>query len=74
LCGAGVATRQRRRDRPGIAIATIGASLAPPSALVIDSLRQQKGNVTFAARKLGVSRDTLRYRMDEYELNREDYV
>jgi two-component system, NtrC family, response regulator AtoC len=43
-------------------------------ALIIDSLRQQKGNVTLAARKLGVSRDTLRYRMDKYELSREDYV
>jgi DNA-binding NtrC family response regulator len=43
-------------------------------ALIIDSLRQQKGNVTLAARKLGVSRDTLRYRMDKYALNREDYV
>jgi DNA-binding NtrC family response regulator len=30
--------------------------------------------VTLAARKLGVSRDTLRYRMDKYELSREDYV
>jgi DNA-binding NtrC family response regulator len=48
--------------------------LPRPSALIIDSLRQQKGNVTSAARKLGVSRDTLRYRMDAYELNREDYV
>jgi len=51
------------------------ASLADVErALIIDSLRQQKGNVTLAARKLGVSRDTLRYRMDKYELNREDYV
>jgi DNA-binding NtrC family response regulator len=43
-------------------------------ALIIESLRQQSGNVTLAARKLGVSRDTLRYRMDKYELSREDYV
>jgi DNA-binding NtrC family response regulator len=50
------------------------ASLADVErTLIIDSLRQQKGNVTLAARKLGVSRDTLRYRMDKYELNREDY-
>jgi len=43
-------------------------------SLIIDALRQQKGNVTLAARKLGVSRDTLRYRMEKHELRREDYV
>ncbi len=32
--------------------------------LIIDALRQNAGNVTLASRKLGISRDTLRYRME----------
>src|SRR5262245_22950949 len=43
-------------------------------SLIVDALRQQKGNVTLAARKLGVSRDTLRYRMEKFALRRDDYV
>jgi two-component system response regulator AtoC len=42
--------------------------------LIIDALRQDNGNVTLAARKLGVSRDTLRYRMEKYALRRNDYL
>ena len=43
-------------------------------SLIVEALRQHGGNVTLAARKLGVSRDTLRYRMEKYALRREDYV
>ena len=32
------------------------------------ALAQTQGNVTQAARLLGVSRDTLRYRIDKYNL------
>ena len=37
-------------------------------ALILEALRQTKGNVTKAATLLHLSRDTLRYRMDKYEL------
>ncbi|MDB5579660.1 MAG: Fis family two component sigma-54 specific transcriptional regulator [Bradyrhizobium sp.] len=43
-------------------------------SLIIDALREHGGNVTMAARKLGVSRDTLRYRMEKHELRRGDYL
>jgi two-component system response regulator AtoC len=43
-------------------------------ATIIDALRQHTGNVTLAARKLGISRDTLRYRMEKYALRRDDYL
>jgi two-component system response regulator AtoC len=43
-------------------------------AAIIDALRQHTGNVTLAARKLGISRDTLRYRMEKYALRRDDYL
>jgi two-component system response regulator AtoC len=42
--------------------------------LITNALRQAHGNVTLAARALGVSRDTLRYRMDKYALRREGFV
>ncbi|MBT9289824.1 sigma-54 interaction domain-containing protein [Prosthecodimorpha staleyi] len=42
--------------------------------LIVEALRQQGGNVTLAARRLGVSRDTLRYRMDKFALRRSDFV
>jgi len=36
--------------------------------LITDALRRTHGNVSQAARTLGVSRDTLRYRMEKYDL------
>ena len=42
-------------------------------AMIIGALRQTNGNVTLAARALGVSRDTLRYRMEKHTLRREHY-
>jgi two-component system response regulator AtoC len=42
--------------------------------LIADALRHVGGNVTLASRKLGVSRDTLRYRMDKYALRREEFI
>ncbi len=45
-----------------------------PGARVAQRVRQQKGNVTLAARTLGVSRDSLRDRMDKYELSRDDDI
>ncbi len=42
--------------------------------LIVDALRKHAGNVTIAARTLGVSRDTLRYRMEKHALKRDNYV
>lgn len=43
-------------------------------SLIIGALRHHNGNVTLAARKLGISRDTLRYRMDKHALRRDYYT
>lgn len=42
--------------------------------LIVTALRKVHGNVTLAAKSLGVSRDTLRYRMDKHALRREEFV
>jgi len=42
--------------------------------LITNALRQTNGNVTLAARQLGVSRDTLRYRIEKYALRRDGFV
>jgi len=42
--------------------------------LIMRALSQRKGNVTLAARDLGISRDTLRYRMERHSLRRESFV
>jgi DNA-binding NtrC family response regulator len=39
--------------------------------LIVSALCEANGNVTLAARKLGVSRDTLRYRMEKHSLRRD---
>ncbi|MBM3522231.1 MAG: sigma-54-dependent Fis family transcriptional regulator [Alphaproteobacteria bacterium] len=41
--------------------------------LIVQALRHQKGNVTLAARDLGISRDTLRYRMEKHALKRGEF-
>ncbi|MCW1842527.1 sigma-54-dependent transcriptional regulator [Prosthecomicrobium hirschii] len=56
--------------QPGDAIGLVDAE----RTLIVEALRQQGGNVTLAARRLGVSRDTLRYRMDKFALRRSDFV
>ncbi len=43
-------------------------------AMIIGALRQHNGNVSLAARTLGISRDTLRYRMDKHSLRRDYYT
>jgi DNA-binding NtrC family response regulator len=42
--------------------------------MIGQALRRTKGNVSFAAQALGISRDTLRYRMDKHGLRREDFL
>ncbi len=42
--------------------------------LIVTALRQHGGNVTLAAQSLGISRDTLRYRMEKYALKRDYYT
>jgi transcriptional regulator with AAA-type ATPase domain/tetratricopeptide (TPR) repeat protein len=39
---------------------------------LVEALRQMRGNVTRAAARLGISRDTLRYRMAKHGLGREE--
>ncbi|KPL53455.1 hypothetical protein ABB55_15540 [Prosthecomicrobium hirschii] len=56
--------------QPGDAVGLVDAE----RTLIVEALRQQGGNVTLAARRLGVSRDTLRYRMDKFALRRSDFV
>lgn len=41
--------------------------------MIVRALREHRGNVTLAARELGVSRDTLRYRMERLALQRDDF-
>ena len=43
-------------------------------AVIVDALRRNNGNVTMAARALGVSRDTLRYGMEKHALRRDYYL
>lgn len=42
--------------------------------LIIGALRDHGGNVTNAAQALGISRDTLRYRMEKFGLKRDYYT
>lgn len=42
--------------------------------LIAQALGRLNGNVTLAARELGISRDTLRYRMERHGLRRERFV
>ncbi len=42
--------------------------------LITRALKTHKGAVTLAARELGISRDTMRYRMDRHGLRRADFV
>jgi two-component system, NtrC family, response regulator AtoC len=76
----GPADLNLRELPPLVREASAAASLEKASltdverSLIIDALRQHSGNVTMAARALGVSRDTLRYRMEKHALRRDDYV
>ncbi|MGE5539068.1 MAG: sigma-54-dependent transcriptional regulator [Gemmatimonas sp.] len=51
-----------------------GATLADVERdVILAALRKTAGNVTRAARELGISRDTLRYRMEKFALKRDDF-
>jgi DNA-binding NtrC family response regulator len=39
--------------------------------LIVNALNRVGGNVSMAAKELGISRDTLRYRMDRHKLRRD---
>lgn len=41
--------------------------------LIEDALKRHSGNVSMAARSLGISRDTLRYRMERFAMSRNDF-
>jgi len=40
----------------------------------VQALRRVGGNVTLAAQALGITRDTLRYRMDKHQLRRSAFT
>jgi DNA-binding NtrC family response regulator len=42
--------------------------------LIVQALRRAGGNVTVAAAELGISRDTLRYRMERHGLKRSTFT
>jgi len=42
--------------------------------LIVQALRRVGGNVTLAAQALGITRDTLRYRMDKHQLRRSAFT
>ena len=55
----------------------------PPEGIVLDevekkfilsALKQTKGNKTKAAKLLGLSRDTLRYRIDKFKLDADEQM
>ena len=69
------------RDVPSLVPAPAAGQSIPPGnlidterSLIVDALRKNNGNVTLAARMLGVSRDTLRYRMEKHALKRDYYT
>jgi arginine utilization regulatory protein len=41
--------------------------------MICDSLREFRGNISRSARKLGISRQLLHYKMKKYNINRKDY-
>ncbi len=58
--------------RPRLALPSEGISLEEVERdLVVQALDRTTGNVTQAAKLLGMSRDTLRYRMEKYRLLRD---
>ena len=59
-------------DRPTESAALADAIGSVERAHLVEALRLTGGNVTRAARRLGISRDTLRYRMEKHGLGREE--
>jgi two-component system response regulator AtoC len=52
-----------------------GASLAAIERdVIVDALNRVGGNVTMAAQALGITRDTLRYRMEKHRLRRDAFT
>lgn len=68
------------REPPPLPIATDGnrdgrASLPEAErSMIVSTLRRHGGNVTLSARDLGITRDTLRYRMEKFDLHRRDFA
>ncbi|MGE0221788.1 MAG: sigma-54-dependent transcriptional regulator [Acetobacteraceae bacterium] len=71
------------REPPWLAGSSPEASAAPDGTatlasiereLIIAALNRVSGNVTLAAKELGISRDTLRYRMEKHRLRRDGSV
>lgn len=55
----------------------VGSCATIPAAereLIVQALNRLSGNVTLAARELGISRDALRYRMERHGLRRERFA
>jgi len=59
---------------PGASAPAGGATLASiERELIVSALKRVDGNVTMAAQELGITRDTLRYRMEKHGLRRDDF-
>ena len=58
-------------DSAGAAGATLSSQ---EHDLIVQALRRVGGNVTLAAQALGITRDTLRYRMDKHQLRRSAFT
>ena len=54
--------------------ATAGTLADAERDLIAQALQRAGGNVTLAAAELGISRDTLRYRMERYQLKRSSFM
>ncbi len=71
------------REPPWLAAEPGGPGAAPePGAtlasierdLIVNALNRMGGNVTMAAQELGITRDTMRYRMEKHKLRRDGFT
>jgi transcriptional regulator with PAS, ATPase and Fis domain len=65
----GAAPAQRRAEKPAAAVPSDGLVLEDvEKKLIREALERASGNQSKAARLLGISRDTLRYRLKKHNL------
>ena len=71
------------REPPTLARGTAGASSVPEGGttlaetereLIVAALNRAGGNVSLAAQELGITRDTMRYRMEKHKLRRDGFT
>ena len=72
LRGGSVFTKEENSSLPNLLVRTLeGGNLLEENEkkMILDALDASKGNISFAAKLLGISRNTLRYRMQKYGLS-----